>query len=337
MLNREKIVNELLETERSYCVSLGTVKMFFMPALESYLNQKHTHFTREHFKTLFGNLNEITALATSLQKELRTEITAHSNSADACVGRIMRPRIADFLVYAKYLANFDHSLEVLGQITKKEKVAVLLKDAVAKSHVKLDLGSYLIMPVQRLPRYEMLMKEILKNTPETHADHTPLSEALSEMKTINRDINNLQREEGNRIKVNQISSKLVFEEKDNFVFPEKKDRMFNRQGALQVTVKAGTGKEMATIDPKSECYCVLFNDFLLVTRSNKDKFRVKHLVNLEHCNKVTEHETNGCVFFIETRDKIFICKSHINDKDAWAWRNSLSSNIDMAAIANNIA
>ena len=113
---------------------------------------------------------------------MRDEITAHESAADACVGKVMCPRIPDFLVYAKYLANFDHSLEVLGQITKKvyifyfiffmffwlcfsplseifvnfffqEKAAALLKEAVIKSREKLDLGSYLIMPVQRLPRF----------------------------------------------------------------------------------------------------------------------------------------------------------------------------------------
>ena len=70
-------------------------------------------------------------------------------------------RVGDFLTYATYLANFDHSLEVLGRIQKKEKVASLLKEAVVKSKMKLDLGSYLIMPVQRLPRYELLLREVL--------------------------------------------------------------------------------------------------------------------------------------------------------------------------------
>ena len=65
-----QVVKELLETEKNYVVSLGTIKMFFMPALEIYLNQKHTQFTRQHYQTLFGNLNEISNLASSLQKVL---------------------------------------------------------------------------------------------------------------------------------------------------------------------------------------------------------------------------------------------------------------------------
>ena len=35
----------------------------------------------------------------------------------------------------------------------------------------LFLISYLIMPVQRVPRYIMLLEDLLKHTPEDHSDH----------------------------------------------------------------------------------------------------------------------------------------------------------------------
>ena len=133
----------------------------------------------------------------------------------------------------------------------------------------------------------------------------------------------------------------------SFPYFSKKQNQTNKQ-KKQVSVKAGSGKEFNTIDPKSECVCILFNDYFIVARANRDKsLRVKHLgllllllllllfllrrvgggcslllvvvalflsiffsypslfppslptVHLEQCNKVTESETNGCVFTVE--------------------------------------
>ena len=39
------------------------------------------------------------------------------------------------------------------------------------------MRSYLIMPIQRIPRYLLLVKELLKNTPEDHPDFVSLAEA----------------------------------------------------------------------------------------------------------------------------------------------------------------
>ena len=40
------------------------------------------------------------------------------------------------------------------------------------------ISSFLILPVQRLPRYEMFLKQLLKNTPSSHNDYISLQSAL---------------------------------------------------------------------------------------------------------------------------------------------------------------
>ena len=48
----------------------------------------------------------------------------------------------------------------------------------------LDLRSFLIMPVQRVPRYRLLLKELLKRTPEGHADRASIQEALGKVEEV---------------------------------------------------------------------------------------------------------------------------------------------------------
>ena len=49
------------------------------------------------------------------------------------------------------------------------------------------------MPVQRIPRYEMLLKELCKTTPDDHPDHKDLQAALSSIKQAAQGINEAKR------------------------------------------------------------------------------------------------------------------------------------------------
>jgi len=51
------------------------------------------------------------------------------------------------------------------------------------------LPSFLIMPIQRLPRYELLLKELLKNTVETNQDYSTLPLALKQLEKHTRKSN----------------------------------------------------------------------------------------------------------------------------------------------------
>ena len=42
----------------------------------------------------------------------------------------------------------------------------------------LDLGSFLIMPVQRVPRYKLLLESLLKETPPSHPERAVVTKAL---------------------------------------------------------------------------------------------------------------------------------------------------------------
>jgi len=57
------------------------------------------------------------------------------------------------------------------------------------------LQSYLILPIQRLPRYELLLNELLKFTEQPHVDYENIQVAYAVAKKINQDINSRQKED----------------------------------------------------------------------------------------------------------------------------------------------
>lgn len=57
----------------------------------------------------------------------------------------------------------------------------------------INLGSFLIKPVQRVMRYPLLLMELLGATPESHHDRPQLTRALQAVKEINVNINEYKR------------------------------------------------------------------------------------------------------------------------------------------------
>jgi hypothetical protein len=55
---------------------------------------------------------------------------------------------------------------------------------------KLSLGDHLITPIQRIPRYIMLLRDLKKRSEGGHPDHQPISKSLGDMEVIAMLVNN---------------------------------------------------------------------------------------------------------------------------------------------------
>lgn len=62
----------------------------------------------------------------------------------------------------------------------------------------------LIQPVQRVPRYRLLLAELLKCTPETHPDYEPCEKALLKIEDVAIHVNESVRAKENQEKLLQI-------------------------------------------------------------------------------------------------------------------------------------
>jgi hypothetical protein len=69
------------------------------------------------------------------------------------------------MLYRKYLANYNTANRTLKLLGEDKKFQAWLLDTEAKNAEQLSgtsLSSLLIQPVQRIPRYRMLLEELLK-------------------------------------------------------------------------------------------------------------------------------------------------------------------------------
>ncbi len=51
------------------------------------------------------------------------------------------------------------------------------------------IRSFLILPIQRIPRYNLLLEDLIKHTPEQHVDYGLLVQASEKMKAVANDLN----------------------------------------------------------------------------------------------------------------------------------------------------
>ncbi|CAG9840337.1 unnamed protein product, partial [Diabrotica balteata] len=111
-----------------------------------------------------------------------------------------------FSVYNEYCQNYPTTMEVLGQLTRDEKMAALFREKqIALGHA-LPLGSYLLKPVQRILKYHLLLQRLSKQCDPLHKPAVDL--ALTTMTGIASDINNMKRKHEHAVRVQEIQAQL---------------------------------------------------------------------------------------------------------------------------------
>ncbi|GLB36339.1 putative rhoGEF domain containing protein [Lyophyllum shimeji] len=76
-------------------------------------------------------------------------------------------------------------------------------------HSQLNLEGYLLLPVQRIPRYRLLLEELLRSTPPVHEYmDDPLERALAEISSLANNMNEGKRESESRRKLVQWQSRI---------------------------------------------------------------------------------------------------------------------------------
>ncbi|XP_008279257.1 guanine nucleotide exchange factor DBS isoform X2 [Stegastes partitus] len=152
---RRHVMNELLETERAYveellCVLEGYGAEMENPAM-AHLIPSTLHSKKD---ILFGNMSEIYQFhKRTFLKELETY-----TDCPELVGRCFLERMKDLQIYEAYCQNKPRSESLWRQCSD----CAFFQECQKKLEHKLGLDSYLLKPVQRITKYQLLLKELLK-------------------------------------------------------------------------------------------------------------------------------------------------------------------------------
>uniref|UniRef100_A0A672FDK8 DH domain-containing protein n=1 Tax=Salarias fasciatus TaxID=181472 RepID=A0A672FDK8_SALFA len=159
-------------------------------------------------------------------------------------------------MYSAYIDNFLNAKDAV-RIAKEAKPAFhkFLEQNMRENKEKQALGDLMIKPVQRIPRYELLVKDLLKHTPEDHPDHSYLLDAQRDIKRLAEKINKGRRsaEEAEREArvIQEIESHI--EGVEHILNPQRK---FLRQEIVMEAKSVGGKKDRSLF---------LFSDLIICT------------------------------------------------------------------------
>ena len=73
----------------------------------------------------------------------------------------------------------------------------------------LDILAFIVKPVQRLCKYPLLLRELIKYTPKEHSDYANLLHAMDKMESLVALVNKSSREAANVQKLTEIENSLI--------------------------------------------------------------------------------------------------------------------------------
>ncbi|XP_035584581.1 FYVE, RhoGEF and PH domain-containing protein 2 isoform X2 [Zalophus californianus] len=170
----KKIVQELLETEKAYVARLHLLDQELLREARG-----SKAFPEDVVRLIFSNISSIYQFhAQFFLPELQRRLD--SWTATPRIGDVIQ-KLAPFLkMYSEYVKNFERAVELLATWTEKSTPfqEVITRIQSSEASGSLTLQHHMLEPVQRIPRYELLLKEYVQKLPAQAPDRADAQKAL---------------------------------------------------------------------------------------------------------------------------------------------------------------
>uniref|UniRef100_A0A7S4PB18 DH domain-containing protein n=1 Tax=Paramoeba aestuarina TaxID=180227 RepID=A0A7S4PB18_9EUKA len=261
---RLNIMKEMVDTEQTYVSTLETIFYKFELPMRAAVAQEKEIITEDEMKTIFSSCEVILGFSSHLLQRLKDRYEEWKDlpPAKQCVADIFVEMTSYTKVYVSYVSNYDASTALCSQLRKKnERFKQWETDALAQipgNHS--TIGFLLITPVQRIPRYLMLVQTMLKACWEGHQDIEGLSTALESIKETATIVDKRTAETERMQKISEIEDSIS----GKFETLREAKRRYVMEGELDVLSDGKAGKTI-----RSTRYFFLFNDLLVVCKYAK--------------------------------------------------------------------
>ena len=237
---RKMAVDEVVSSERSYLRHLEIVQEYFATPLEESKILPHKDFV-----IIFGDIPCILQVNKELLNCLET--------AEDRIGAVFLQLAPYLKFYSTYASDFERAAQLVEKWNNKSKAfKAFVSSQESRPEVQLKLNSLLITPIQRVPRYKMLLEDVIKKTPENHPDKDALQQALQQIGQVAQHIEE-------RLKEHEMT-KLMLDIQNSLAGGQPKiiapGRRLIKRGKLMKVPRAGGAHGQ-------QRYFVLFSDILM--------------------------------------------------------------------------
>ncbi|KAI9002221.1 hypothetical protein DFJ74DRAFT_454487 [Hyaloraphidium curvatum] len=226
---RAALVREILSTERTYVQLLRNLMELYVVPLEGGPpgSGNDRILSKEEHARIFQNVGSLLGLHSDfILPNLTRACDDYSGRVDppnvqppslrGRIGRCFLQYAAFLKLYSVYYNGFDAALAMLEKLDSDKPPPAGRKDPMnlptpapktvkrfrqhverarqSPNHRQINLQAWLLLPVQRLPRYKMLLEKLWECTDASHPDNEDLEKAMEELALRVRECNERKRE-----------------------------------------------------------------------------------------------------------------------------------------------
>jgi hypothetical protein len=195
---RANVVIEMKTTEESFVAQLEEIRDVFLTPLKA-----KALLSDADLKVLSLNVPLLLNLHQGLRDDLRARTAQWSRMAE--VGDVFLKLVPFLKLHTEYVKTYDVAIQKLTELRANAPFTAFMRTCSSAARAGLSgeqyLQTLLIAPIQRIPRYQMLLGECLKATPPLHRDHEALYRAVEGVRAVANHINDSKKEDDTRRRV----------------------------------------------------------------------------------------------------------------------------------------
>eukprot|EP00946_MAST-07B_sp_MAST-7B-sp1_P000339 g339.t1 len=214
---RKMAYDEVISTERRYVADITAlcdcfVRPLRMEAAQAQAAGREPLLSPQEHAEIFGAIEQLLVLNTKLLSDMTGSSVLGGDDAKGPIS--LGPLFIEFSPYLKmyslFASAYTTAATTLAELkVEREGFSAWLEIAEKDTRCRgLQITDLLIMPVQRVPRYRMLLAELIKHTDETDPTHDSLTKALDGIKDTATTINNYIAAAEERMKIIKIQSEM---------------------------------------------------------------------------------------------------------------------------------
>lgn len=205
---RDNIANEFLTTEQSYLKSLTLMnEVYRLPMIEAAKKGELTIDEDKIHEVFSKNFTDILKVNFVLLQGLHERLSKwHPQQV---LGDLLLDMMPFLKMYTLYTGGWEKATALLEELESKESFTSFVSQCMQSYDNVQDLRAYLIMPIQRIPRYRLLLEDLSKNTSQDHPDYEGVMKALDKVLFIAKEVDQAILEHKNRARLLQIQKKFI--------------------------------------------------------------------------------------------------------------------------------
>ncbi|XP_026166656.1 FYVE, RhoGEF and PH domain-containing protein 6-like [Mastacembelus armatus] len=300
------IATEIMTSEKVFVDVLKLLHVDFREVVSRASRQNGKPVIEEHLlNQILYYLPQLYHLNQDLLRELRHRVAKWDENAQ--LADIFLKKGPYLKMYSTYIREFDKNVALLDEQSKRNPAfgAVVREFEASPRCANLALKHYLLKPVQRIPQYQLLLTDYLKNLSEDSVDYKDTQAALALVKEVANHANDIMKQGDNFQKLIQVQCSLNGHHE--IVQP---GRIFLKEGVLMKLSRKVMQPRMF----------FLFNDVLLyATPVQSGQYKLNNMLSLagmkvsKPSQEAYQNELN-----IESVERSFILyASSDTERDEW--------------------